>query len=230
MTASPTTALPPTASPALPTRTPCPIHRRPARWPWRTPPSERGRCWPGRRAGSTPSTPSSAPTRSTRTQSRRTTSATASGCSGHWTRARKMLQKALADHQARGGVELPPDLVEPSDADVPDRSRAPESRARARDRHGRGWCRGRGRPSAGARAFRRTLPCCSPERARWARQRLRLPHAFEVQVDPGEHVFVLSTKGRPDVAATETLGPGSDSGRSSCGRRPPKRLASRAIP
>jgi hypothetical protein len=32
---------------------------------------------------------------------------------------------------------------------------------------------------------------------------------FEVQVDPGEHVFVLSTKGRADVATTETLAPGA---------------------
>jgi hypothetical protein len=32
---------------------------------------------------------------------------------------------------------------------------------------------------------------------------------FEVLLDPGTHVFVLSVRGRPDVVANETLAPGS---------------------
>jgi hypothetical protein len=32
---------------------------------------------------------------------------------------------------------------------------------------------------------------------------------FEVDVDPGVHVFILSVKGRPDVVANETLAPGA---------------------
>ena len=107
----------------------------------------------------------------------------------------------------------------------------PESRARARDRHGRGWCRGRGRPSAGARAFRRTLPCCWPEtRPMGPAEAPPAPRLRGAGRPRGACVRALDRKAGPMSRRPRRWGPGQTDGRSSCGRRAPKRLASRAIP
>ena len=125
---------------------------------------------------------------------------------GHPTRAHAVFAKALADHQARGGVELPADLVAAAQTYLGEADRqiarvvvtiAPAGPV-AVD----------GRPlelttTEGPYAvlLAGTCPVGPAEAAPAA--------TFEVDVDPGVHAFVLSVKDRPDVVATETLAPGA---------------------
>jgi hypothetical protein len=126
---------------------------------------------------------------------------------GHWTRARKMLQKALADHKARGEVELPPDLVSATQTYL---TEAEHQIARVLV-----TVVGQGGAVAVDGRPLELAPAGGPSPALLAGTRGIGPaeatpaSTFEVQVDPGEHVFVLSTKGRADVATTETLAPGA---------------------
>jgi hypothetical protein len=126
---------------------------------------------------------------------------------GHWTRARKMLQKAFADHKARGGVELPSDLVSAIQAFLVEANRqigrvlvtvASEGGAVAVD----------GRPLE-------LMATEGPRPVLLAGTReISPPEApptltFEVQLDPGSHVFVLAMQGRADVVTSQTIAPGS---------------------
>jgi hypothetical protein len=126
---------------------------------------------------------------------------------GHPTRARALFAKALADHQARGSVELPADLVAATQTYL---SEADRQVARVVVTIS---------PAAGAVAVDgRPLELTTaegPYPVLLAGTRLAGPAevppavTFEVDVDPGVHAFVMSLAGRPDVVASETLAPGA---------------------
>jgi len=126
---------------------------------------------------------------------------------GHWTRARKMLEKALADHKARGEVELPPDLLTATQTFLSEADRqiarvlvtvTPEGGAVAVD----------GRPLELAATDGPRPVLLAGTRAVGPAEVPPAP-SFEVQLDPGSHVFVLVSKGRADVVASQTLASGS---------------------
>jgi hypothetical protein len=126
---------------------------------------------------------------------------------GHWTRARKMLQKALADHKASGEVELPPDLVGATQTFLSEADRqiarvlvtvAPEGGAVGVDGRPLELAATEGPRPVFLAGTRAVGPAEVPPTV-----------TFEVQLDPGAHVFVLLTKGRPDVVASEAVSPGS---------------------
>jgi hypothetical protein len=125
---------------------------------------------------------------------------------GHSTRAHKMFSKVLTDHRARGEVELPVELVAAAQTYLSEAERqiarvvvtiAPANGAVAVDRGPLELVAAEGpRPVllAGTRAI--GPPEVPPS------------FTFEVRLDPGTHVFVLSTRDRADVVASETLAPG----------------------
>jgi hypothetical protein len=124
---------------------------------------------------------------------------------GHLTRARKLLAKSLADHRARGEVELPADLVSAAQTYL---SELDQQIARVTVTITPGAVAVDGRPlelaeSDGPRPvlLAGTRSVGQPE----------VPPAFtfEVLVDPGAHVFVLSVKGGADVATNQTFAPAS---------------------
>ncbi len=124
---------------------------------------------------------------------------------GHPTLARKMFLKALADDRSHGGGELPASLLGETQSYL---AEAETQIARVIVTIAPGAVSVDGRPleliaTGGARPvlLAGTRPAGEPE----------APPAvsFEVQVDPGTHVFVLSSPGRPDVSANATLAPGS---------------------
>ena len=124
---------------------------------------------------------------------------------GHWTRARAVLARALAEHRAHGEVELPADLVSAAQTYLAEADRRVArvvvtiaSGAVAVDRRPLESADGGGPHQVLVAGTRAPGP---PE----------VPPAltFEVEIDPGPHVFVLSSSGRPDVIANETPGPAS---------------------
>ena len=127
---------------------------------------------------------------------------------GHPTRARKMLAQALADHQARGSVELPPEWLNAAQSYLSDAERQiarvvvtimPAALAPV---------------TVDGRPLEPTTTK-GPEPILLAGTRPAGPGevppaaTFGVELDPGPHVFTLSVAGRPDVVANETLAPGS---------------------
>jgi hypothetical protein len=127
---------------------------------------------------------------------------------GHWTRARKMLQKALADHKARGEVELPPDLVSATQAFLSEADRQIARVLVTITTEGGGALAVDGRPLelSDAQAPRPVL--VGGTRAMGPAEVPPTP-SFEVELDPGDHVFLLVSRGRPDVLVSQTLPPGS---------------------
>jgi hypothetical protein len=124
---------------------------------------------------------------------------------GHSTRARKMLAKALADHHARGDVELPAELVSAAQAYL---SEADRQIARVRVTITPGAVAVDGRPlELAANEGPRTVLLAGTRAV--GQPEVPPSFTFEVLLDPGTHVFVLSVSGRPDVVANETLAPGS---------------------
>jgi hypothetical protein len=117
---------------------------------------------------------------------------------GHSTRARKMLAKALADHHARGNVELPAELVSAAQAYL----------GRVRVTITPGAVAVDGRPLELA-ANEGPRPVLLAGTRAVGQPEVPPSFTFEVLLDPGTHVFVLSVSGRPDVVANETLAPGS---------------------
>ncbi len=127
---------------------------------------------------------------------------------GHPTRAHAMFAKALADHQARGSVELPADVValmgtylrdaELQMAKVVVTITPAMAAPVAVD----------GRPlelTTTEGPYPVLLAGTRPVGA----AEVAPASTFEVDVDPGVHAFVLSVKGGPDVVANATLAPGS---------------------
>jgi hypothetical protein len=128
---------------------------------------------------------------------------------GHWTRARRMLLRALDEHEAHGGAELPLDLIAATQAFLGEADRQiARVRVSIPSEGGALGIDGRPLEVADTRAQGPVLvggtramgPAEVPPAAR-----------FEVELDPGEHVFVLVSSDRPDVVVTETLAPGSQS-------------------
>jgi hypothetical protein len=123
----------------------------------------------------------------------------------HSTRARKMLTKALADHHARGEVELPTDLVAAAETYLREADR---QMARVIVTITPGAVTVDGGPLELAE-IDGPLPVLLAG-TRGAGQPEEPPSfTFEVLVDPGTHVFVLSAKDRADVIAEKNLAPGS---------------------
>lgn len=123
---------------------------------------------------------------------------------GHSTRARKMLAKALAE-PARGAGELPADLIAATQTYLGDAER---QIARVVLTITPGALAVDGRPlelfaTDGPRPvlLAGTRAAGTPE----------VPPSltFEVDLDPGSHVFVLTVKGGAEVVANETLSPGA---------------------
>ena len=126
---------------------------------------------------------------------------------GHWTRANKMLRRALVEDQTQGGGHLPAGLLHATQTYL---SEAARQIGRVVVTSAPGAVTVDGRPlelasTTGPRPvlLAGTRPVGDAES----------PPAltFEVQVDPGTHVFVLSSKGQPDVVVNETSAPGSES-------------------
>jgi hypothetical protein len=124
---------------------------------------------------------------------------------GHLTRARKLLAKSLSDHHARGEVELPADLVSAAQTYLSELDR---QIARVTVTITPGAVAVDGRPlelgeSGGPHPvlLAGTRGVGQPE--------VPPSFTFEVRLDPGTHVFVLSVKDQADVIANETLAPGS---------------------
>jgi len=124
---------------------------------------------------------------------------------GHPTRARKMLGKALDDNRAHAGAELPADLVDAAQAYLDDAER---QIARVMVTMTTGAVTVDGSPlelvakdGPHPVLLAGTRDAGEPE----------VPPAstFEVQLDPGTHVFVLSVSSRPLLIANRTLPPGS---------------------
>jgi hypothetical protein len=125
---------------------------------------------------------------------------------GRVTLARKMLLKALADDRARGG-ELPDSLVRATQTYL---AEAEAQIARVVVTLAPGALTVDGRPlertdTPGPRPVlvAGTRPVGAPESPPGL--------TFDVELDPGTHVFVLSSNGRPAVVASETSAPGSTS-------------------
>jgi hypothetical protein len=127
---------------------------------------------------------------------------------GRYTRARKMFGKALADNAAHGGVELPDNLATAAKGYLAELERqiaravitlSPEGASVSVD----------GRPLERA-------VMDGPRPILWADTRELGPaeaaaaSTFELHIDPGTHVFVVSRPGYPDVVTTRTFDPGSD--------------------
>lgn len=124
---------------------------------------------------------------------------------GHLTRARKLLAKSLTDHRARGEVELPADLVSAAQTYL---SELDPQIARVTVTITPGAVAVDGRPlelgeSVGPR------PVLLAGTRGVGQGEVPPASTFEVLVDPGTHVFVLSVKDRADVIANETVAPGS---------------------
>jgi hypothetical protein len=125
---------------------------------------------------------------------------------GRLTRARKSLAKSLTDHRAGGEVELPPDLVSAAQTYLGELEQQivrvtvtiTPGAALAVD----------GRPLELGESAGSHLVLLAGTRG-LGRAEVPPSFTFEVLVDPGAHVFVLSVKDRPDVIAHETLAPGS---------------------
>jgi hypothetical protein len=128
---------------------------------------------------------------------------------GHWTRARKMLLRALEEHEARGGTELPLELVAATQAFLGEADRQ-IARVRVSIATEGGALGVDGRPLEVADARAQGPVLVGGTRAMGPAEPAPAPR-FEVELDPGEHVFVLVSSGRPDVVVTETLAPGSQS-------------------
>jgi hypothetical protein len=128
---------------------------------------------------------------------------------GHWTRARKMLLRALEEHEARGGTELPLDLVAATQAFLGEADRQ-IARVRVSIATEGGALGVDGRPLELAGAGAQGPVLVGGSRAMGPAEVPPAPR-FEVELDPGEHAFVLVSRGRPDVIVTETLAPGSQS-------------------
>jgi hypothetical protein len=129
---------------------------------------------------------------------------------GHPTRARAMFAKALADHQARGSVELPADVVAVMETYLRDAElqiarvvvtvTITPAMAAPVAVDGRPL-----EPTTTAGPYPVLLAGTRPVGV----AEVAPAPTFEVDVDPGVHVFILSVKGRPDVVASETLAPGA---------------------
>jgi hypothetical protein len=128
---------------------------------------------------------------------------------GHWTRARKILLRALDEHQARGGTELPLDLVAATQAFLGEADRQ-IARVRVSVATEGGALGVDGRPLEVADA-RATPPVLVGGTRPMGPAEAPPAPSFTVELDPGEHVFVLVSSGQPDVVVTETLAPGSQS-------------------
>jgi hypothetical protein len=125
---------------------------------------------------------------------------------GHLTRARKSLAKSLADNHARGEVELPPDLLAAAQKYL---SELDQQLARVTVTITPGAALAvDGRPLELGESSGPQLVLVAGTRD-VGQAEVPASFSFEVLVDPGTHVFVLSTKGRADVVANETLAPGS---------------------
>jgi hypothetical protein len=127
---------------------------------------------------------------------------------GRYTRARKMLGRALAENAAHGGVELPEDLAASAKAYLSEVERqiaravvsvSPEGASVLVD----------GRPLERATTG-------GPREVLWAGTRdvgaaEPAPAAtFELQIDPGSHVLAISRGGYVDDVSTRTFEPGSE--------------------
>jgi hypothetical protein len=129
---------------------------------------------------------------------------------GSITRARKMFARALAENAAHGGLDLPDDLATAAKGYLvelePRVARAaitlqPEGASLQVD----------GRPLERATGVGRSVVF-------WAGTRDSGPGeapsvaAFELELDPGAHVFVVSKAGYPDEVTSRTFEPGSETG------------------
>jgi hypothetical protein len=123
----------------------------------------------------------------------------------HWTRARKMLAKALADHRMRGGVELPVELVSAAETYW---NEADHQVARVIVTITAGAIGVDGRPLELA-ASDGPRPVLLAGTRKVGPPEVAPSVTFEVVVDPGTHAFVLSTKDQADVTVNENLAPGS---------------------
>ncbi|HEX9297970.1 MAG TPA: tetratricopeptide repeat protein [Polyangiaceae bacterium] len=128
---------------------------------------------------------------------------------GRYTRARKLLAKALAENDARGGTALSADVT--SDAkkylseidarlaratvslDPPDASLSVD-----------------GRPLETVDAAR-TLPLLAAGTRELGLGEVPFSARFELLLDPGAHVFTLTKAGSDDVIVTRTFAPGTTS-------------------
>jgi hypothetical protein len=126
---------------------------------------------------------------------------------GHPTRAHEMFARALADHQARGALELPADLVAATQIYLSDAERqiakvvvtiTPAAGPLAVD----------GRPLE-LTTMEGPYPVLIAGTRPAGPAEVPPATTFEVDLDPGVHAFVLSVNGRPDVVANETLAPGA---------------------
>jgi hypothetical protein len=129
---------------------------------------------------------------------------------GHPTRARALFAKALADHQARGGVELPADLVAATQTYLSDADRQIARVVVTIAPAGPVSVDGRPlEPTTGPTNGAGPYPVLLAGTRAAGPAEVPPATVFEVDVDPGVHAFVLSVKERPDVVATETLAPGA---------------------
>ncbi|HLK41346.1 MAG TPA: hypothetical protein VKU41_31565 [Polyangiaceae bacterium] len=127
---------------------------------------------------------------------------------GRYTRARKRLGEALAENAAHGGVELPEDLARAAKGYLAELERqiaravvsvSPEGAAVSVD----------GRPLERA-------VMDGPRPVLWACTRDLGPAevapaaTFELHLDPGTHVFVVSMAGYPDSVITKSFDAGSE--------------------
>lgn len=124
---------------------------------------------------------------------------------GQLTRARKQLSKALADHRARGSVELPPDLQAAAQQYL---TEIEERLARVLVSITPGAVAVDGRPLelAGSGPAYPLLLAGTRESGP---PEVPPSFSFEVLLNPGEHRFVLAVKDHADVSVSRTFAPGS---------------------
>lgn len=124
---------------------------------------------------------------------------------GQLTRARKQLSKALADHRARGSVELPPDLQAAAQQYLIE---IEERLARVLVSITPGAVAVDGGPLelAGSGPAYPVLLAGTRESGP---PEVPPSFSFEVLLNPGEHRFVLAVKDHADVSLNRTFAPGS---------------------
>jgi hypothetical protein len=124
---------------------------------------------------------------------------------GHWTRARKMLASSLAAHSGRGAVQLPAELVDAAETYL---SEGDRQIARVIVTITPGVVTVDGSPLELAESDGPRPVLLAGTRG-FGQAEAPPSVSFDVLVDPGVHVFVLSVKDRADVIANETLAAGS---------------------
>src|SRR5450432_2602583 len=147
---------------------------------------------------------------------------------GRYTRARKMLSKALADNQASGGQELPEDLTSAA-TELLSETAQQVATINVTIRPPRATLKVDGRPlelvsASGAR------PVASAGTRDVGEAEVAPAESFDLLIDPGTHEFVVSAGDHDVTVITRSFEPGSHVAMQLIGHEEPKPKAAVASP